>query len=52
MNTFISEYSAKFYTQVLDVDTEWDNYIKQLNDTGMNDMIGIYQSALDRYNER
>ena len=52
MNTFISEYSAKFYTQVLDVDTEWDNYIKQLNDMGMNDMIGIYQSALDRYNER
>ena len=52
MNTFISEYSAKFYTQVLDVDAEWDNYIKQLNDMGMNDMIGIYQSALDRYNER
>lgn len=52
VNTYISENSAKFYTEVLDVEAEWDNYVKQLNEMGMQEMIEIYQAALDRYNAR
>lgn len=52
VNTFISENTAKFFTEVLDVETEWNKYVDQLNNMGMSEMIEIYQAALDRYNER
>lgn len=52
VNTFVSEYTAKFFTQELDINAEWDKYVQQLNEMGMAEMTEIYQAALDRYNAR
>ncbi len=52
VSTYIGEHTAKFYTKELDINAAWDNYVKQLEDMGVREMIEIYQSALDRYNQR
>lgn len=52
VSTYVSEYSAKFYTEELDIETEWEDYVQQLDSLGMTEMIEIYQAALDRYNAR
>ena len=52
VNTTVGEYKAKWFNRESDIDADWDAYIQQLNDQGLQDMIAIYQAALDRYNAR
>lgn len=52
ITTYMEENSVKFITGVLDIDTEWDNYVQQLKDLGVEKAIEIKQAALDRFNER
>lgn len=52
VDTFIKENRSKFITGEADVEAEWDNYISTLQSLGMDEMISIYQTALDRYNAR
>ncbi|AZK45766.1 ABC transporter substrate-binding protein [Paenibacillus lentus] len=33
------------------VDEKWDNYVKTLEKMGLNELMEIYQTGLDRYNE-
>jgi len=42
-----------FCTGILDVndDAAWAAYIKELEDLGLQDVIDVYQAALDRYNK-
>lgn len=31
-------------------DEEWNDYLKTLEKMGLNELMGIYQTGLDRYN--
>ncbi|WP_255286700.1 MULTISPECIES: ABC transporter substrate-binding protein [unclassified Bacillus (in: firmicutes)] len=34
------------------IDKEWDAYVKQLNDMGLEKLMKVYQKGLDRYNKQ
>lgn len=36
----------------IDIDSEWDNYIRSLDRMGLQDVLAVQQDALDRYNNR
>ena len=50
IETKVTEMNAAFITGQADIEAEWDNYIKALYDMGLQDVIDVYQAALDRYN--
>ena len=50
LNDYVSETSANWIING-GVDEEWDKYIAQLNNIGMNEVVGAWQSAYDRYAE-
>lgn len=52
VDTYVKEQRARFFTLEGDVSAEWDNYISTLKTMGIDEMISIYQSALDRFNAR
>lgn len=52
VSTYMKENSVKFITGVLDIDTEWDNYVNQLKALGIDRAVEITQAALDRFNSR
>ena len=39
----------KFMTGVLDIETEYDAYVEQLNALGLAELTEVYQAAYDRY---
>lgn len=52
VKTYMEENSVKFITGVLDIDAEWDNYVNQLKELGIDRAVEITQAALDRFNSR
>ncbi|AGC69656.1 extracellular solute-binding protein family 1 [Thermoclostridium stercorarium subsp. stercorarium DSM 8532] len=52
VDTYVKEQRARFFTMEGNIEAEWDNYVKTLKDMGVDEMIAIYQAALDRYNAR
>ena len=44
--------NAAFITGQKDIEAEWDTYLKTLDDMGLQEVIDVYQAALDRYNAR
>ncbi|MNG22694.1 hypothetical protein D3C84_1072090 [compost metagenome] len=34
------------------IEKEWDAYVKQLNDMGLDKLMKVYQKGLDRYNKQ
>ena len=50
INKYVTEMNAAFITGQKSLDTDWDAYINALNEMGLQDIINIYQAALDRYN--
>lgn len=50
INNKVTEMNAAFITGQADIEAEWDNYIKELYNMGLQDVIDVYQAALDRYN--
>ena len=48
IDKYISESTAKFITGEADIATGWDQFIKDLEKMGLNDVIAIYQAAYDR----
>ena len=52
IDTYVTEMNAAWITGQKDIEAEWDNYIKALYDMGLQDVIDVYQAALDRYNAR
>lgn len=52
VDTYIKEQRAKFITGEGDVQAEWDTYVETLKSLGIEEMISIYQAALERYNAR
>lgn len=50
LNTYINSMYAKWIMSG-GIENEWDSYLKKLNDMGLKDYVGIYQTALERYNQ-
>ena len=48
INAYITECTAKFITGEADIATGWDNFVKDLNKMGLEDILAIYQAAYDR----
>jgi len=48
IESYIKSTRAKWITQG-GIDEEWDSYVKQLNDMGLQKLIQIYSDAYDRY---
>jgi putative aldouronate transport system substrate-binding protein len=49
INTYANSMYAKWIMEG-GVDKDWDGYLKKLNDMGLNNFVGVFQKALDRYN--
>ena len=52
INKYVMEFQAAVLTGEKNIDTEWNTFIENLNDMGLQDVIEVYQNALDRYNDR
>ncbi len=48
IDKYIAESTAKFITGEADIATGWNQFIKDLEKMGLNDVIAIYQAAYDR----
>lgn len=48
ISTYIGECATKFFTGELSLD-EWDNYVKELENMGLQDVLDVQQSAYDRF---
>ena len=50
LNDYVSETSANWIISG-GVEEEWDKYISQLENMGVNEVVAAWQSAYDRYEE-
>lgn len=48
INAYITESTAKFITGEEDIATGWENFVKDLEKMGLQDVIDVYQAAYDR----
>ncbi len=48
IETYVTESMARFATGDLDLDKDWDSYLKELNNMGLQDYIEISQTAYNR----
>ena len=48
INAYITESTAKFITGEEDIATGWENFVKDLEQMGLQDVIDVYQAAYDR----
>lgn len=49
IKTYLNQMNAAFVTGEADVDTEFEAFVKNLEQMGLQDIIDVYQVALDRY---
>lgn len=49
IETYVSEYTLHCVVGDYDVDATWDDYVKSVEDMGLEKMVSVYQAALDRY---
>lgn len=47
---YVNTQRAKFIVEGVN-DTDWDSYVKTVEDMGLNKLMALYQTALDRYKE-
>lgn len=50
INAYVTEMNAAFITGQKDISAEWDNYIATLYKIGLQEILNVYQAALERYN--
>ncbi len=54
--TDIAKYVSQMFTGFIrgeyDIDAQWDEYVKNLNDMGLEELLDCYEAALERYNAR
>lgn len=48
INAYITESTAKFITGEEDIETGWENFVKDLEKMGLQDLLDLYQAAYDR----
>lgn len=49
IDTYIAEKTAKYITGELDIEADWDTFLKDLENLHLQDVIDAYQSAYDRF---
>jgi len=47
INTYVNESLARFITGDLDLESDWDKYVKKLENMGLAEYLEIYQKAYD-----
>lgn len=52
LSSCVERFIARGITGEIDIDTEWDNYIKDLKRIGLDDLISIYQKKYDQYKNK
>ena len=52
IDKYVKEFQAAVLTGQKDINAEWDTYVATLYELGLQDVIDVYQAALDRYNAR
>ena len=52
IDKYVKEFQAAVLTGQKDINAEWDNYVATLYQLCLQDVIDVYQAALDRYNAR
>lgn len=52
INKYVMEFQASVLTGETDLEAGWDTFISRLDEMGLQDVIDVYQAALDRYNAR
>lgn len=52
ISSYVSESILKMLTGAMDIETEFDDFVKQIEDMHIQDCIDCYQSAYDRYMQR
>ena len=50
IDNYMKQSEAAFFVGNTDVDKEYDNFVKQLNNMGVQDLINAYQEAYDSWN--
>jgi len=45
------EFQANVFAGNIDLDKEWDNYLKELDKIGLDEWLAVYQTAFDRWNK-
>ena len=48
---YVNQATVQFITGDLDVETDWDGYLSQLKDMGVENYLAIYQKYYDAYME-
>ena len=51
IKTYVSRMEAEFITGVTDIETGWDAYCEKVKAMGIDEVLGAYQSAYDRWNQ-
>ncbi len=49
VKAYMEEMKSKFISGVADIDTEWESYVKGLNDRGLEEVLEVYQASYDRW---
>lgn len=49
LNTYQNEAISAFITGKEDVETGWDTYVKKCKELGIDELVGAYQTAFERY---
>lgn len=52
VDTYVKSSYGQWFALASKVEDDWDTYVSTLESMGVNDMIDVYQAALDRYNAR
>ena len=48
LKTYVKESMIRFITRDMDLDTEWDKYVGELNNIGVENFVTVCQQAYDR----
>lgn len=52
ITTYVAQMHASFITGELDIEETWEEYMSTLDAMGLQDVLDVYQAALDRYNSK
>ena len=48
LDSYRDEMTANFLAGTMDIDAEWDNYVAELNNIGLQDFVDVIQTVYDR----
>lgn len=52
ISSYVSQMHASFITGEVDIEAGWEDFLKTLDSMGLQDVLEVYQAALDRYNNK